>query len=72
MAHTTNCTNIVGAEEIEKKEVCRTGRFLLFFKTEWWETIKTTSLGNDIYIETDRPIRNVCINNKKISLPPNN
>lgn len=62
MTRTINETRVNGVEEkmgtYEKKE----GRFLLFFKTTWWEKVSEISLGNDIYIETERPIRNVYLN----------
>jgi len=59
-------TKIKGVEEREKTEVKRKGRFLLFFETEWWETVSTEHIGNDIYIETLKDIRNVYFNGKKI------
>ena len=62
----TNQTKIKGAEEREKTEVKRKGKFLLFFAIEWWETISTEHIGNDIYIETLKDIRNVYFNGKKI------
>lgn len=55
----TTQTVMQGAEEREKTEVKRKGKFLFFFETEWWETVSTEHIGNDIYIKTDRPIRNV-------------
>lgn len=59
-------TYVSGQEEIETTQIKRTKRFLLFFKTEWWETVNAKHIGNDIYINTDRPIRNVYINGKLI------
>lgn len=40
--------------------------FLMFFKTTWWEKVNERSLGNDIYIETNRPIKNVYLNGELI------
>lgn len=56
-------TTVSGAEEVENTQVRRVRSFL-FFKTEWWETILTRHIGSDIYIESDRPIRNVYLNGK--------
>jgi hypothetical protein len=58
-------THIEGAEEVEEIQKRRVSKFL-FFEIEWWETIKTTHLGNDINIDTLNPIRNVYLNGKLI------
>jgi hypothetical protein len=64
MANQTNKTRVYGYEEQEGTFVERKKRFLIFFETTYWEQVSTKSLGNDIYIETDRPIKNVYINGK--------
>ena len=63
---TSKPTTVVGAEEIERAYKKREGRFLLFFKTTWWEVVSQKHIGNDIHIETDKEIRNVYLNGKKI------
>ena len=60
-------TEVCGIETIEKQQEKRTGRFLLFFKTEWWETVKTTSTGNDIHIMTDKYIDHIYLNGTKVN-----
>ena len=64
MATIQAATHIEDAEERARDRVKRTRRFLLFFKTEWWETVSERHSGNDIHILTTRPIRNVYINGK--------
>ncbi len=59
-------TFVKGREEIETTQVKRTGRFMLIFKTEWWETVRTDSIGNDIHIKTERPIRQVFLNGEPL------
>lgn len=66
MPHNPSKTILVAHEELEDTQVRKTGRFL-FFKTTWWETILTRHLGNDIHIETDRPIRHVFLNGKELT-----
>lgn len=57
----SNKTVVFGEEEVKDTLVKKVGRFLIF-KTEWWETANTEHIGNDIYIKTNRPIRNVYLN----------
>lgn len=52
---------VQGSEEVKKTFIKREGRFL-FFKTEWWEEVKTEHIGNDIHIITTREIRQVYLN----------
>lgn len=59
-------TIVTGAEECEGTYVKKTKRFLIFFNTHWWEQVSSTHIGNDIYIETNRPIRKVFINGEQI------
>jgi hypothetical protein len=66
MATTLGPTQVNGAEEISKTFEKREGRFLLFFKTTWWEEVKREHIGNDIYIETTREIRQVYLNGKPL------
>jgi len=65
MSTTTGTTAVRGVEELEDYKVKRTYRFL-FFKTTYWETVSTKHIGNDIHINTDRPIRNIYFNGKII------
>jgi hypothetical protein len=60
---------VKGAEEKEVTKERRTGRFLFFFETEWWETISERHIGNDIHIATDKEIRNVYLNGELINPP---
>lgn len=62
MATTQGTTIVEGHEEREREQVKRKGRFLFIFPTEWWETVSERHIGNDIYILSNRPIRNVYLN----------
>ena len=62
MSATYAKTVVVGSERKEGTEVKRERRFLGFFKTTWWETVSTRTLGNDIHIETNKPIENIYLN----------
>lgn len=61
----THKTIVQGQEERVDTFVKKTGRFL-FFKTEWWERVSSDHIGNDIYIKTDHPIRQVYLNGKEL------
>ena len=58
-------TEVAGLEEREVTQEKRTGSFLFFFKTEWWEKVSEKSLANDIHIKTEREIRSVFVNGKE-------
>lgn len=60
-------TSVNGVEQVKKTQVKRTKTFLLFFKTEWWETVKATSMGNDIHVHSDRKIDNIYLNGIKVN-----
>lgn len=66
MATVQNQTKVIGEEEKVEKYIEREERFWLLFKTKWREIISTDSIGNDIYIETDREIRQVYLNGKPL------
>ena len=59
-------TDVQVADEIETEQVKRTGRFLVFFRTEWWETINTRYIGSDLHITTNREIRTIYLNGKPL------
>lgn len=59
-------TLLEGWEEREATYVKKTGRFLVFFKTEWFEKVSDRHIGNDIQILTDREIRQVYLNGKPL------
>lgn len=65
MSTTQSKTIVRGVEEKDGLYEKRTGRFLLFFQTEWWEKVSETNIGNDIQIITDRPIRAVIVNGQE-------
>ena len=65
MTTTQSKTTVQGAEEKEGLFEKRTGRFLLFFKTEWWEMVSEKHIGNDIIVKTNRPIRAVIVNGQE-------
>jgi hypothetical protein len=66
MAKTINKTIVEGTEEVKKTLEKREGRFFLFFKTVWWEEVAIDHIGSDIYIKTDREIRQVYLNGKPL------
>lgn len=66
MAITQSKNVVVGQEERKGTYEKREGRFLLFFKTTWWELVSSEHIGNDIHVETDREIRQVFINGKPL------
>lgn len=65
MATTKEQTHVFGLEEVEETKLKRVNRFFIF-KTEWWETVLTKHIGNDIYIETSREVRQVYLNGKPL------
>jgi len=69
MIHAINKPIITGHAEYEDTMIKKVGRWLIF-KTESWVTVSTQHIGNDITIETDRPIRNVYLNGKLLTCPP--
>lgn len=61
-------TTIVKGEEVrEATQEKRTRKIFGLFNLEWWETLHTEHLGNDIHIQTNNPIRNVYLNGEKIN-----
>lgn len=62
MRTTQGNTIVQGAESMIGTYEKRERPFLIFFKTTWWEKVSERSLGNDIYITTNREIRNVYLN----------
>lgn len=64
----TGITIVQAQEEVEDTLVSRVGRFL-GFETEWWETVSTKHVGNDIHIGTTREIREVYLNGKPLIAP---
>lgn len=67
MSNIINPTQVKTAEENEATYEKRKGKFLLFFDTEWWEKVSQRHIGNDIHIKTDREIRDVYLNGKKVN-----
>lgn len=63
-------THVNGQEEHEDTFIKKHGRFLIF-PTTWFERVNTEHLGNDIFINTDREIRNIYLNGEKLLLPKN-
>lgn len=68
MATTSGATSVRIAEEKERDQVKRTGRFLLFFPTEWWETVAERHIGNDLHIRTTKQIHHIYLNGKQLPL----
>lgn len=64
-----NSTEILIKEEIENTLIKRERQFL-FWKTDWWEVVSTNHIGNDIYIISNHPIRNIILNGKNIITLP--
>ena len=64
--NTTKQTDVGLYKEIKETQVKRTKKAFIFFNVEWWETVSTNELGNDIHIETENKIRNVYLNGSKI------
>ena len=52
-----------GREEVGQTVRVYKRRVWFFFKVESEEVVKSDSIGNDIFVRTDRPIRDVFINN---------
>lgn len=65
MAHALNKTEVCEAHEMERTQVKRTGKFLMFFDTEWWETVDVHRVGTDIHVKTDQTIRSVFVNDEE-------
>lgn len=60
-------TMVAGSEEREVTYEKRTRSFFLFFKIIFWEKVNEKHIGNDIFIQTEREIKNVYLNGKKIN-----
>ena len=65
MAQTISKPLVTRADEIEETTVKKTGRFLIFFKTEWWETVNTHYFGSEIHVKSDKEIRKVIVNGEE-------
>lgn len=57
-----------GLEEKQTTEVLRKSIWLIF-PVNWWEKVSEKHIGNDIHIITEKPIRNIYFNGKKINHP---
>lgn len=68
MARTQAKTIVQGVSNMIGTYEKREGRFLVFFKTNWWEKISEKHIGNDIFIETTNPIQNVYLNGTLLTL----
>ena len=62
--YTSRPTRIVGSEEIE---IINVRKKFLTFPIMWRVQSSTKHIGNDIFIKTDHPIRNVYINGKLLN-----
>ena len=62
MSQTTK-TSVTGSTETEETYMKRVSSWWIF-KTEWWEKVSEKHVGNDIFIVTDREIRDVYLNGK--------
>lgn len=62
----TQKTLVGGLEEVEETYIKKKSRFL-FFKVESWERVNSSSVANDLFIETTRKIRDVYLNGEKIN-----
>ena len=60
---TQSKNNINGLEEVEETLVKKKTRFL-FWQVTSWEVVSRESIGNDVFIETDKPVRNIYLNRK--------
>lgn len=58
-------TTVEGVREEDIEQVRRVKGWKLF-NVSWWETVSTTTIGNDIHITTDHPVRDIYLNGKKI------
>lgn len=61
----TKTTGVAIRSEVEVEEVKRKGKRFFFFNTEWWETVSTKTVGNDIHVKTDSEVRDVYVNGVK-------
>jgi hypothetical protein len=67
MAEIQTATMVAREEEHLETKVLRKGKYLIFFDTEWWETVSSDHVGNDIHINTQHPIRDVYLNGKLLA-----
>jgi len=67
MTHEERKNIVNGREEVEEGFVLRKSKWLIF-PINWWEKVSNKSMGNDIYIMTERPIRNLYFNGKKLNI----
>lgn len=65
MSTTQNKPIIEGRTETESVYKKETGYFLIFPITKWVK-VSETSLGNDIFIQTEQPVRQVYLNGKEL------
>lgn len=62
---TESRTTVEGVQEQDIEQVRRVKGWRCF-NVSWWETMSTTTIGNDIHINTDHPVRDIYLNGKKI------
>ena len=57
-----------GISEAEETQIKRTRRILFVFPVSYWTTISRNHIGDDVYIKTNKQIRNVYLNGKLLRL----
>lgn len=55
-------TYVDGLTQVEETVVKKRQRFLVFLVREWWEVVKTTTIGHEIHVTTDHKIDTVYVN----------
>ncbi|HRF69817.1 MAG TPA: hypothetical protein PKV66_00135 [Candidatus Pelethenecus sp.] len=68
MAITQTKPIIVGKTEVENVYKKETGYFLFFPFTKWVK-VSAQALGNDIFIQTEEPVRQIYFNGKELLTP---
>lgn len=63
MAHSISYTNVQADGEYEVRMIEHRAVFGL---VKWYEKVSETHYGDDLYIETERPIRKIYFNGKVI------
>lgn len=57
-----------GMSEVEETQIKRTRRILFVFPVSYWFTVGSNHIGDDVYIKTNKQIRNVYLNGKLLRL----
>jgi hypothetical protein len=65
---TQQITYVQEGKDIERTEVKRKGKFLVFFDTEWWETVSEKTIGHSVHVKTTNKVDSVFVNGEEYTI----